>query len=67
MVSQFSGDYLIILPIVLRQLYDSINPSIEVRNYLFNLPKKKTKKKKEQIYSNDRKDSGTDRTRNRLC
>lgn len=45
MVSRFSGDYLIILPIVLRELYDSINPSTEVCDYLFNFPKKKKKKK----------------------
>lgn len=65
MVSQFSGDYLIILPIVLRELYDSINSSTEVCDYLFNFPKKE--KKKEQIYCNDRKDPGTDHTGNSLC
>ena len=63
MVSRFSGD-LIILPIDLRELYDFINPSIEVRDYLFNFPKME---KKEQIYSNDRKDPGTDQTENSLC
>lgn len=66
MVSRFSGDYLIILPIVLRELYDSVNPSTEVCDYLFNFPKKK-KKTKEQIYCNDRKDPGTDHTGNSFC
>lgn len=48
MVGQFSGD-LITSPIVLRELYDFINPSIEVRDYLFNFPKKEEGKKKNKF------------------